>query len=249
MNYLFYTLGCTLLLFIIFLIANKPFRKQLWIKLKGRSDEIMRKDATTPEGAADYYNTAIRDKEDFYNRASATLAEISGKLDKSEKDLYLSQKELMKIDKEINRCLDANNESDAMSYALKKSTLESKVEVLKQTILDLKESKEHQKDLRDQAAMDLTALKEEKERTIYQLEADQQIIQIHQSMDSLATNNESERMLERVREGANKTRERANGSKIAYETSAEANDRRLGKSTREREAQELLEKMKRQRKG
>lgn len=97
--------------------------------------------------------------------------------------------------------------------------------------------------------MDLTALKEEKERTIYQLEADQQIIQIHQSMDSLATNNESERMLERVREGANKTRERANGSKIAYETSAEANDRRLGKSTREREAQELLEKMKRQRKG
>lgn len=114
---------------------------------------------------------------------------------------------------------------------------------------NLKESKEHQKDLRDQAAMDLTALKEEKERTIYQLEADQQIIQIHQSMDSLATNNESERMLERVREGANKTRERANGSKIAYETSAEANDRRLGKSTREREAQELLEKMKRQRKG
>lgn len=38
------------------------------------------------------------------------------------------------------------------------------------------------------------------------MEADSQIIELHQSMDSLNMNNESERMLERVREGARKTR-------------------------------------------
>ena len=36
------------------------------------------------------------------------------------------------------------------------------------------------------------------------MEADSQIIELHQSMDSMNMNNESERMLERVREGAKK---------------------------------------------
>lgn len=60
-------------------------------------------------------------------------------------------------------------------------------------------------------------------------------------------NNESDRMLERVREGAKKTRERAEGSKIAYDSSAQANDRRLENSERERNARQILEDMKRQR--
>ena len=54
-------------------------------------------------------------------------------------------------------------------------------------------------------------------------------------------------MLERVREGAKKTRERAEGSKIAYDSSAQANDRRLENSERERNARQILEDMKRQR--
>lgn len=54
-------------------------------------------------------------------------------------------------------------------------------------------------------------------------------------------------MLERVREGAKKTRERAEGSKIAYDSSAQANDRRLENSEKERNARQILEDMKRQR--
>ena len=202
---------------------------------------------STPEGARDYYNAAIREKEDFYNKASATYAEISGKRDTAEKDLYQANKDIMRVTQQINACLDENKENEAMQYAMKKSTLENKINVLKDTIEEMKEAQTHQKDIRDQAAEELQKLKEEKEQVLFQMEADSQIIELHQSMDSLNTNNESDRMLERVREGARKTRERAEGSRIAYDSSAQANERRLANSERERNARQILDDMKRQR--
>lgn len=226
---------------------NTPFGKQLRVKLKGRTDEVMRQDASTPEGARDYYNAAIRDKEEFYNKASCTFAEISGKLDTTEKELYQTNKDIMRITQQINACLDENNEESAMSYAMKKATLESKINVLKDTIEEMKQAKAHQKEIRDQAAADLQKLKEEKEQVLFQMEADSQIIELHQSMDSMNTNNETERMLDRVREGARKTRERAEGSRIVYDTSSQVQDRRLEASERERNARQMLEEMKRKR--
>lgn len=233
--------------FIAILLINKPFCKQLFVKFRGRTDEIMRQDASTPEGARDYYNAAIREKEDFYNKASATYAEISGKLTSTEKDLYETNKEIMRITAQLNQCIDNGNDNDAMTYAMKKTTLENKVEVLKETIVEIKEAQNHQKEVRDQADSELQKLKEEKERVIFQLEADNQIIELHQSLDSIATHNESDRMLERVREGAKKTRERAEGSRIAYETSSQAADRRLERDERDREARRMVEELKRQR--
>lgn len=229
------------------LLLNKPFCKQLLVKFRGRTDEIMRQDASTPEGAKDYYNAAIREKEEFYNRASATYSEVSGKLDSAEKDLYQTNKEIMKTTQQLNLCVDNNNDTDAMAYANKKVTLESKAEVLKETISEMKEAQRHQKEVRDQAAIDLQKLREEKEQVVFQLEADQQMIELHQSLDNLSLNNESERMLERVREGAKKTRERAKGSKIAYETSAQAADSRMRNAEQTREAQRIVDEIKRQR--
>lgn len=228
-------------------LLNKPFCKQLIVKFRGRTDEIMRQDASTPEGAKDYYNTAIRGKEDFYNRASFTYSEISGKLDSAEKDLYQTNKDIMKVTQQLNLCVDSNNDTDAMAYAHKKVTLENKAEILKETIAEMKEAQKHQKEVRDQAAIDLQKLREEKEQVVFQLEADRQMIELHQSLDNLALNTESERMLERVREGAKKTRERARGSKIAYETSAQAADNRLKNAEQNREAQRIVEEAKRQR--
>ena len=153
----------------------------------------------------------------------------------------------MQVNQNINACLDENKENEAMQYAMKKATLENKIKVLKETISEMKEAEAHQKDIRDQAAEELQNLKEEKEQTLFQMEADNQIIELHQSMDNLNTNSESDRMLERVREGARKTRERAEGSRIAYDSSAQANDRRLANSERERNARQILEDMKKQR--
>lgn len=232
---------------IVLIIFGTTFGKKLRVKMNGRTEELFNNDASTVEGAKDYFNSAIRQKEEFYNKASQSFAEISGKLDSSEKELYQTNKEIMKVSVQIGKCIDEGNEDDAMSYAMKKATLESKTDILKNTIEELKQAKEHQKEIRDQAAEDLQKLKEEKEITIYQMEADRQVIQLHESMDSLNTNNETDRMLERVREGAKKTREKAEGSRIAYDTSAQAADRRLEASERERNARQIVEDMKRQR--
>lgn len=245
-NFMFIVVAIILLIALI-TFFNTSFGKQLRVKLKGRTDEVMRQDASTPEGARDYYNAAIRGKEDFYNKASVTFVEISGKLDTAEKDLYQSNKEIMRISKQINDCLDEKNEDSAIQYAMKKSTLENKISVLKATIEEMKLAKTHQKEIRDQAVADLQKLKEEKEQVLFQMEADSQIIELHQSMDNQNMNSENDRMLERVREGAKKTRERAEGSRIAYDSSSQTNDRRLEASERERNARQILDEMKRQR--
>lgn len=231
----------------VIVLFGTVFGKQLRVKMKGRTDEVMRQDAQTPEGARDYYNAAIREKEDFYNRASTSFAEISGKRSAAENDLHKTRKEIMKVTNDMNACIDSNREDEAMQYARKKSTLESKINVLKDTVDEMKEVEAHQKEIMQQAAEELQKLKEEKEQVVFQMEADSQIIELHQSMDSLSMNNESDRMLERVREGARKTRERADGSRIAYDSSAQAADRRLEASERERNARQILEEAKRQR--
>ena len=134
-----------------------------------------------------------------------------------------------------------------MQYAMKKATIENKINVLKDTIKEMEEAEAQQKQIRDQAAEELQKIKEEKEQVLFQMEADRQIIDLHATMDNLNMNNESERMLERVREGAKKTRERAEGSRIAYDSSSQAMERRLEESERERNARQILEQMKQQR--
>lgn len=245
-NFMFIVL-VTIVVILVVIFLNSSFGKQLRVKLKGRTDEVMRQDASTPEGAKDYYNAAIRNKEEFYNKASTTYAEISGRLDSAEKDLYNANKEIMRITKEINACLDNNDENSAMQYAMKKGTVENKIKVLKDTIEEMKQAKKHQEEIRNQASSDLQKLKEEKERVLFQMEADSQIIELHQSMDSMNMNNESERMLERVREGAKKTRQKAEGSRIAFDSSTQAQDMRLEANERERNARQTIEEMKRKR--
>ena len=140
-NFMFIIIVAIVLIALILFFT--PFGKQLRVKFKGRTDEVMRQDAQTPEGARDYYNAAIREKEDFYNKASATYAEISGKRDTAEKDLYQANKDIMRVTQQINACLDENKENEAMQYAMKKSTLENKINVLKDTIEEMKEAQVH----------------------------------------------------------------------------------------------------------
>ena len=244
-NFMFIVIVVIVLAAIV--LFGTVFGKQLRVKMRGRTDEMMRQYAQTPEGAKDYYNAAIREKEEFYNRASASFAEISGKRKATQDDLHKANKDIMQVTNHMNACIDGNKDDEAMQYARKKSTLENKINVLKDTLVEMKEAEAHQKEIMEQAAEELQRLKEEKEQVIFQMEADSQIIELHQSMDSLSVNNESERMLERVREGAKKTRERAEGSRIAYDSSSQAADRRLAASERERNARQILEEAKRQR--
>lgn len=53
-NFMFMIIVVIVLAVII--LFGTVFGKQLRVKMKGRTDEVMRQDAQTPEGAKDYYN-------------------------------------------------------------------------------------------------------------------------------------------------------------------------------------------------
>jgi len=233
---------------IVLCIINKNLLKQVVCKIRGRSEEIARNDAATPSGASDYFNNAILEKEELYRKAENSYIDISGKLEEAEKTQYQLKKNVMKFDMEIDTALDNNDEDIAKQYAMKKATANQKIEVLSTTIEELGKAKVQQDEIRKSIKAELDSLKEEKERTIFQMEADQQIIALHEGMSAETSSNESDRMLERVRDGAKRTRERAAGSQLAYETSATTQDRRLENQRRDREAEEIL-KVARQRRS
>ena len=239
------TIAIVILVIIVgALLLNNSMRKQLIVKFRGRTEEIARNDASTVSGAKDYFNAAIREKEELYSKASRSFAEISGKLDEAEKKKYDLKKQLMKIDSEIRSALDDNRESDAKRLALKKVTITEQIKSLSEAIDELKTAKTQQQEIRDAAKSALDDLREEKERTIFRMETDEQIISLHESLNGESYSNETSVMLERVREGAKKTRERAAGSQISYETSSAALDRKYAAEERDREVERILEQMK-----
>lgn len=86
-----------------------------------------------------------------------------------------------------------------------------------------------------------------KDKTLFQLQAANQQIQLHEAIDDIASSNESDRMLEHVREGVTKAQERATGSRIAYESSMATQERRAEQRAREDAARQLVEDAKRKR--
>ena len=232
-NIIFGIFFAALVIIVILLIINKPFVAQLLVKFRGRTEEVMNKDAMTPEGAADFYNAAIQEKEQNYRKANQLFVEVTGKLDAAEKDLYDVKKQIARLDQNINSAIDAGKDDDAMVFQMKKENLLVKTDTLKNMIGELKESKQHQQEVKDQMAKELDDLKQEKEKTIFELQANDQIIKLHESMNAATSSSETDRMLEKVRAGANKTREMATGSKIVYETSTDTVGRRAEQSARE----------------
>ena len=183
-NIIFGIFFAALVIVIILLIINKPFVAQLLIKFRGRTEEVMNKDAMTPEGAADFYNVAIQEKEQNCRKANQLFVEVTGKLDAAEKDLYDVKKQIARLDQNINSAIDAGKDDDAMVFQMKKENLLVKTDTLKNMIGELKESKQHQQEVKDQMAKELDDLKQEKEKTIFELQANDQIIKLHESMNA-----------------------------------------------------------------
>lgn len=53
--------------------------KRVRLRMSGTADEVISKDASTPEGAKAYYNVAIEKKQNDYNTANNLLKQIEGK--------------------------------------------------------------------------------------------------------------------------------------------------------------------------
>ena len=138
----------------------------------------------------------------------------------------------------MNRCLDDGNDEDAKYYAAQKVSLEEQLEIIKSSIV---------KELKTKAFEELQALKNEKDVTIQQLKSDQARLEAARSLEGIS-NSETDRMIEKVREGAKKKKEMANGARISYENSAEAAEYRMQQRERESEIDRVLAEAKAKRK-
>lgn len=242
-------IGITIIFLVVVTIGlimavDKPFIQQLVMKLRGRTEEITNKDASTPEGAKDYYNAVIQERESLKKQIAVTYTELEGRLATLRDELHTTQKDVMKYVQQIEGCVGGGKDEDAVSYAMKKTTAEKRVVYLKDNITRLSGACEQQAKLLQDITEDIRALKEEREETVQQLECDMQSIELQQSLSSVVMSGESERMLEKVREGAKKVREQAIGTGVVYNTSESSTERRLQEEANKREAERLVEEIK-----
>lgn len=230
---------------ILLLFYNKEFLRQLLVKFRGRTDEVMMRDAATPEGAKDYYNAAIRKKEDSLAQITASYVALLGRLETAKKQEYDLRKKKKSLVDTIDGFVENGKDDEAIALIKQRDDIEGRLEQVKQLISNLEDSIKQQLEMKSVAEEELSSLKREKDNTVFQMEIDQQIMDAAASMNGVISTDETDRMLERVRDGARKKSEMASGSKVAYDTSAVATERRMKKEASDLSAKKELERIKR----
>lgn len=237
-----------ILCFIIVVIAMIYFfkftktGKRLRIRASGTSDEKFSEDASTPEGAKAYYNSAITLAENKYKTEYAKYIQQTGKIKSYEEQLRVLKKEDMQLDLNIKSCIDKNDDNAAKVYLIKQKNNEEKAEIIKKNLEDLRSAAKLQDEVVKNLHDELENLKAEKEVSILALETAEATKSL-QATSGVSTN-EEDKMLEKVREGVRKSKEVAEGSKIAYESSYEVQKKRLDKQMKDDEIQKKLDELK-----
>lgn len=223
-------------------VNNTKLGKRLWLRAKGTADEALIQDASTPEGAKAYYNAAIESKNDAWQNAVSTLGQMKGKAKTYEQQLRDYKKDRMKYDMSLHQCIDSGDDETAKIYIGKMADLDDKIDILKTALSELKDNIAVQEENADALREEVEALKAEKDKTILTLETSQTVMSL--KVDSGVATTEEDKMLEKVRDGAQKAKEAATGHKIAYENSSAVQDKRLNQRTREAEIEAKLQALK-----
>lgn len=242
-------LNILLLIIVVTLIIGFFFftktGKRVRLRASGTSDQIFEEDASTPQGAAAYYNTAIAKKEEEYRNVSSTYAKTLGKISDYEDQLRKLKKDDMQLNININSCIDKNDDNGAIVYLTKQQEVTEKIEVIKSTLEQMKKDAKFHEERKNKIFDELNKLKSEKSTNILKLEA-------AQDTESLkapgVSSDEEDKMLEKVREAVKKKQEEATGSRIAYDNSAEVLQERLNKQMKDDEIKRKLEQLKAARK-
>lgn len=227
---------------LIFYFFNTKFGERIKLRVSGTTDEIITKDASTPEGAKAYYNVAIAKKEDDYQKMYSFYTQMLGKIKTYEEQLRSFQKESMQLNIKINNCIKEGNDDGAKLFLKRQQEISERVDIVKNALEELRENAKLQKENVDNALVELKDLKAEKDNAILTLET----AQVTKTLKATAfpVNKEEEKMLEKVRNGVSKTKEEANGSKIAYENSSAVLQHRLDKDMKDKEISDKLEALK-----
>lgn len=238
----------TVLIIVILVIAAVVFftttktGKRLKMRASGTADEIIGNDASTLDGAKAYYNSIISKKEDSYIKANSLYTQIEGKIQNYETQLRQLQKENMQMDLSVASCIDRNDDESAKAYLAKQQEVADKIETIKTTLKELKENRDVQKENLTALQEEIKSLKAEKDKAVFTLEAAETVKSL-QSIPNTSTQEEN-KMLEKVREGVQKTKEQADGTRIAYENSADVQMKRLDKRMKDEELQKKLNSLK-----
>lgn len=238
----------TVLIIVILVIAAVVFftttktGKRLKMRASGTADEIIGNDASTPDGAKAYYNSIISKKEDSYIKANSLYTQIEGKIQNYETQLRQLQKENMQMDLSVASCIDRNDDESAKAYLAKQQEVADKIETIKTTLKELKENRDVQKENLTALQEEIKSLKAEKDKAVFTLEAAETVKSLQSATST--SSQEEDRMLEKVREGVQKTKEQADGTRIAYENSTDIQMKRLDKKMKDEELQKKLDSLK-----
>lgn len=226
---------------IVFFTTTKT-GKRLKMRASGTADEMISNDASTPDGAKAYYNSIISKKEDSYIKANSLYTQIEGKIQNYETQLRQLQKENMQMDLSVASCIDRNDDESAKVYLAKQQEVTDKIETIKTTLKELKENRDVQKENLTALQEEIKSLKAEKDKAVFTLEAAETVKSLQSATST--SNQEEDRMLEKVREGVKKVKEQADGTRIAYENSTDAQMKRLDKKMKDEELQKKLDALK-----
>lgn len=238
----------TIILVIVLIIGgslvmkNTKLGKRLLLRIKGTADEMLTQDASTPEGAKAYFNSAIEAKSDVYLDAVSTLGQMKGKAQTYEQQLRDCKKDKMKYNMDLQRCIDSGDDETARIYIGKMADVDDKIEILKNALSELNDNIAIQDENVGALRDEIEALKAEKEKTILTLETSQTVMSL--KVDSGIATTEEDKMLEKVRDGAQKAKEAAVGHKIAYENSGAVQQKRLDQRMRDAEIEAKLRELK-----
>ena len=225
-----------------FVMKNTKLGKRLWLRIKGTADEMMTQDASTPDGAKAYYNAAIEAKSDVYQEAVSTLGQMKGKAQTYEQQLRDCKKDRMKYNMDLQRCIESGDDDTAKIYIGKMADIDDKIEILKTALSELNSNIDVQEENVEALRDEIEALKAEKDKTILTLETSQTVMSL--KVDSGVATTEEDKMLEKVRDGAQKAKEAAVGHKIAYENSGAVQQKRLDQRMRDAEIEAKLQALK-----
>lgn len=226
---------------IVFFTTTKT-GKRLKMRASGTVDEMISNDASTPGGVKAHYNSIISKKEDTYRTAYALYAQVEGQIQDYETQLRQLQKENMQMDLSVASCINRNDDADAKVYLAKQQEIADKIETIKTALKELKENRDMQKENLTELEEQIKSLKVEKDKNVFTLETAETV----KSLQSVpgTSSMEEDRMLEKVREGVKKVKEQADGTRIAYENSTDAQMKRLDKKMKDEELQKKLDALK-----
>ena len=152
----------------------------------------------------------------------------------------------MQLNLNINSCVDKNDDNGAKVYLKRQQEVSDKVDIIKNALKELRENSFLQKETVDNIFVELGDLKAEKENAILTLET-AQVTKALQATPGTATR-EEDKMLEKVRDGIRRTKEEADGNKIAYESSSTVQQQRLDKRMKDEDVDRKLQELKANRK-